>query len=467
METKEQLLADLANKIEEITYATGEIVSQQNKAIEQLQNTLHNNQNQLALNLLNFSSEIGKHGLRNQATHLEEIIVNNLLNNAPYDAKQAFYTHRPMFSERHQMAMFIYEHLSEIKANVEKQRVNRYSQEKLEKTKVFTYWDSEENLPKIVEICRESLKRFINLEKFELVILNKNNYKDWTDFRLENINAEISQAHFTDLLRVKLLEKWGGFWLDATCLLTQDFYRATQAIQEQEHFMFSYVKSRVGTWFMYSKQNNYVISMISETIQLWWKEKKYLTNYFMLHDVIEMLYWIDHEYKKQWDINQKMHPRGALAIFNTYNKVCTNDIFSSMINHSFIHKLTYKYNKEKIIKDSSLERILNKSLDKIAQARILDFNTKRFNEKIFIFSRKDGSYSRKMRLKENGKIENIDNNGHDNEYSWEVKDDILLFKNKSGNITGVFNELLMNNGKNYLYGYFKPKIDIQFKLSEV
>lgn len=272
MEIKNEIFDKIIHEFIHCNQITSELMHHQNALIVQMQQNFFEKQNELAKNLLNLSSDLAKNGLTKYATQLDESIVNNLVN-VPYDAKQAFLTHKALFAERHKMAMFLYENLETIKSNVEKRHNYQQVNQQKAKIKVFTYWDSQENLPFIINKCRESLKKYIDPSKFELIILDKESYKEWTDFRQEYIKAEITQAHFTDLLRVKLLEKWGGFWLDATCLLIQDFDKATEVIQHQEQFLFSYVKSRTGTWFMYSKPQNYIISMVSEAIQLWWEKK--------------------------------------------------------------------------------------------------------------------------------------------------------------------------------------------------
>ncbi|MDY4281655.1 MAG: capsular polysaccharide synthesis protein [[Pasteurella] mairii] len=467
MEVKNKLISKIIEKTIIANTISAEFFNEQKISLDKMKENLANSKLKLTRELFGLASEIGKNGLRNQATKIEESIVNSLLFDAPYNAKLAFATHNVMFSERHEMAMFLYENLSEIKENVTKShKKNKITSNTSNKIKIFTYWDNESNLPFIVEKCRASLKKYINTEYFELIILNKNSYKAWTDFRQENINANITQAHFTDLLRMKLLEKWGGVWLDATCLLIQDFYLSIQEIIQQEHFLFSYTKSRTGTWFIYSKPNNYVISMISEAIQLWWKKKGYLTNYFMLHDVIEMLYWIDPEYQRQWNNNKKIHPRPAVTLVHSYEKDFTEDAFNLIVNNSFIHKLTYKYDINKVIKNSVLDQILSGQIEKAIRKRNNHLDMKEIQNKTFVFSRKDGTFSRKMYLAENGVIDNIGGKGHDNEYYWEILNNSLVIKNKAREVSSIFKEIFYYKQKIYLNGYFKNDISIQFNLRE-
>lgn len=204
-----------------------------------------------------------------------------------------------------------------------KSYINKYSnrpqlkKETSEKIKVFTFWEGEEK--EIVQICFDSMNSFLNKDYFELIKLNRQLAEQYVDLSYLK-NKNISIQHYTDILRFELLSKYGGFWLDATCLLTSDFYKATENIRKNNFFLFSYSNTRVGTWFFWSKPNAYPTRLVLESLKLWWKKKNYLTNYFMAHDFIEMLYWIDDNYKKEWDNIPKTHPRNALALLNNYQK---------------------------------------------------------------------------------------------------------------------------------------------------
>lgn len=326
------------------------------KEINDLGVSLYSETKVLSENLLSLASEMYQNGLGKYAVRIEEQVVNSLLD-APYDFRKAFFSHKTLFSERHKMAMFIYDNLALIKDNVNK-KAELIKQVESGKIKVFTYWDNDDNLPPIIALCRESLHKYIDKDRFELILLNKSNYTEWVCLSQEYIKEDISLAHFSDILRIKILEKWGGFWLDATCLLTKDFYSETQNIRQQDQFFFTYIISRTGSWFIWSKPNNYIISMVSEILSLWWKEKMHITNYFMFHDIVEMLYWIDPEYRKNWDSMQLIHPRNALALLKDYHNDISQDKMNKLLEDSFVHKLTYKYDKSKVVPNSVLSRLL-------------------------------------------------------------------------------------------------------------
>lgn len=307
----------------------------------------------LYIALIELAISSWKAGEKDNSRKTIKFICENLLR-PQYDVQKAIDINKNFFTERDRITTFSIKNMEKIKKQVNSLSLRH--NDLSSKIRVFTFWDGEEN--EIVRVCFNSMKRYINTELFEFVILNKDNINEWVDLSYLN-GKKIPIQHYTDILRYELLSEYGGFWIDATCMLTQDLYQSTIAIRKYNFFFFSYSNTRVGTWFFWSKPNEYSTNLILESLKLWWEKEGVLTNYFMLHDFIEMLYWIDEDYKSEWDKISKIHPRNALAILNNYQKNISQEEFIRLKSNSFIHKLTYKYDKNKIPKNSSLNFVLN------------------------------------------------------------------------------------------------------------
>ena len=80
------------------------------------------------------------------------------------------------------------------------------------------WWQGEENLPKVVQLCRASLKRHCGNHK--IIIITKDNYKDYVtlpEHIISKVQAGyISLTHLSDIIRAELLVKYGGLWIDST-----------------------------------------------------------------------------------------------------------------------------------------------------------------------------------------------------------------------------------------------------------
>ena len=85
--------------------------------------------------------------------------------------------------------------------------------------KVWVCWfQGMDQAPELVKKCFESLQR--NLTDREIILItsdNMCNYVQFPDFILDKWkNGKITHTHMTDLLRLELLIKYGGMWVDST-----------------------------------------------------------------------------------------------------------------------------------------------------------------------------------------------------------------------------------------------------------
>lgn len=80
------------------------------------------------------------------------------------------------------------------------------------------WWQGEEQMPPIVQACWKQLKSASG--GYQVTLLTKDNWSSYITLPEEIIRKHdqgyIGMAHFSDVLRCFLLEKWGGLWLDAT-----------------------------------------------------------------------------------------------------------------------------------------------------------------------------------------------------------------------------------------------------------
>lgn len=84
------------------------------------------------------------------------------------------------------------------------------------------WWQGESEVPEIIKICLSSMRKYAG--NYNVIVIDKYNYNQYIDipnFILEKVYAgKIGLAHFSDVVRFLLLEKYGGVWLDSTILLT-------------------------------------------------------------------------------------------------------------------------------------------------------------------------------------------------------------------------------------------------------
>jgi len=85
------------------------------------------------------------------------------------------------------------------------------------------WWQGEENAPDIVKACWRSWDKYA-LSGIKRVVITKENFREYIEIP-EHVLRKVEEgkillAHLSDIIRVTLLYRYGGIWLDSTVLLT-------------------------------------------------------------------------------------------------------------------------------------------------------------------------------------------------------------------------------------------------------
>ena len=216
-----------------------------------------------------------------------------------------------------------------------------------------------ENSPEIVKCCLKSIIKY-NKDKKLHIITEKNlfNYIQLPGYILEKWKKGIiTNTHFSDIIRLNILIKYGGIWMDATTYLTG---KIPKYIEKSEFFMFRY-KDRMdktikyNSWFICANKENRILKTTRELLYEYWKKENKLSEYFLLHlfitmaiekypeDVSEMIYITD-------DVCHTLD-------YNLFEKY-SNEKWEFMVNSTKINKMSYKFDKNKSKKNTFYEHII-------------------------------------------------------------------------------------------------------------
>ena len=86
--------------------------------------------------------------------------------------------------------------------------------------RIFTFWEPAKFMPYYIRLCIETWKKF--LPDAEIVVLdfgNLGNYASPEELGTELLSGKFSFMHISDAVRVLILEKYGGIWLDADTII--------------------------------------------------------------------------------------------------------------------------------------------------------------------------------------------------------------------------------------------------------
>lgn len=160
----------------------------------------------------------------------------------------------------------------------------------------------EEKAPALAKVCLESLRR--SFPEYEVVVISQENMHEWVQFPphiLEKYQQGIiPHVAMTDLLRLELLIRYGGIWIDSTVLCTlpesEDAIDlrglhapSVKEMLEAELFLFQYAtpgnawNGSVSNWFIASHPGNPLLADVLSKLYAYWKDHDCLLQYYMMH----------------------------------------------------------------------------------------------------------------------------------------------------------------------------------------
>ncbi len=155
-----------------------------------------------------------------------------------------------------------------------------------ETERIFSIWfQGEDAAPELVKACWRSVRK--NCPQ-ELVVLDSSNIFQWIDLPEHIVRkwreGGFRPAHFADICRLALLERYGGLWLDAT-----DFVPAPLPDSLWQNDFFVYMSGRTQTgWYSFiqncfirAKAGNFLISAWLRLIYEYWSREDKPLDYFI------------------------------------------------------------------------------------------------------------------------------------------------------------------------------------------
>lgn len=231
----------------------------------------------------------------------------------------------------------------------------------------FCWLQGMDNAPELVKACYHAACRY--LPEREIILIDEENYHNYVEmpeFIVEKRKRGIIPAAlFSDLLRLELLIKHGGTWIDSTVLMTNPELlkkeKWLEDIMNGDLFFFHYkdINKRfagIGNWFITAKPQHWVLETIRNILYEYWKEHDCVLNYYIFHAVFNMIV------KKHPEIIMTMPKRWAVPSLYLRDKLAMDfdaSFWQELTEHVCFHKLNYRKEGEaKSNKNSYLNKIL-------------------------------------------------------------------------------------------------------------
>ncbi len=162
--------------------------------------------------------------------------------------------------------------------------------EKLRNKIWICWWQGLDNAPEIVKACVDSIKR--NRGGYEVIIITDENCNDFVQFpewlEEKRRNGVFSRTHYSDLLRMSVLAKYGGIWIDSTFFCTgrsfEDYMQLPLWSIKRPDYLHCSIAS--GYFAGYSLgcgyENRWMFKVIRDFLFNYWKECDKLIDYLLV-----------------------------------------------------------------------------------------------------------------------------------------------------------------------------------------
>ena len=177
---------------------------------------------------------------------------------------------------------------------------------------IWQYWaQGIENAKDTAKLCFASVDKYKgDYEVIRITDANIDEYLDLPEFiKDKRKNPEFRPVFFSDLLRVLLINVYGGIWLDASILLTDDiptkyedydffmFSRDLDSVNKDwgkgdQHFYFSWreeFKVKHLSSIMYGHEKSELSSVMLDLLLYFWKNEEEIPHYFFFQIMINEL----------------------------------------------------------------------------------------------------------------------------------------------------------------------------------
>lgn len=210
------------------------------------------------------------------------------------------------------------------------------------------WWQGEEQMPDIVRMCYDSLKRNAPSDR-PIVLLHSENFREYADipeYIIDKFEKKVmSITHFSDILRMTLLAKHGGLWIDASVFLSD---KMPSRVFEKPYFTGtspaypdSIAQSKYTVFLLAAAAEAPWIVLARDVLYEYWKKSWVLLDYMLVNYILTL--GLKSIPELQMQIQECVYDTPHMtAIQDNRNVICTPDQYKKMVSECSFFKLSYK-----------------------------------------------------------------------------------------------------------------------------
>lgn len=227
------------------------------------------------------------------------------------------------------------------------------------------WWQGEDQMPELVKMCHTRLKQVIPEDKAELHLITLDNYMQYVDLPdhiLEKFSRGIiTMTTMSDVLRFHLLDRYGGYWLDATVFFTgaipQEYFSGTFFCQRMVSNTECAKHEACGcNWCGFSMagpKGSLIFRFMKDAFSEWWAHYDTIIDYvlidYMLLTGFQNIPAIRNMIDRVPDNNEDI-----FEMYQVLNQPYSDALYRRLTQRNVMHKLTYKMDLQKETPDGQL-----------------------------------------------------------------------------------------------------------------
>ena len=192
---------------------------------------------------------------------------------------------------------WIYNYLkSKLSVVIDKYKTDTSVGEKAENAPIWVcWWTGEDTAPPLVKQCIKSIRKNAGNHPVHLITAkNHSEFLDIPDCIIDKVESgNMCIANFTDYLRVSLIGKYGGLWLDATIFcadtIPENYFNLPFFTCKSEERECGYIsRMRWTSFVMGGWKENIFFRFMKNAFETYWTSESTAIDYLLVDHLIEL-----------------------------------------------------------------------------------------------------------------------------------------------------------------------------------
>ena len=212
------------------------------------------------------------------------------------------------------------------------------------------WWQGLDEAPELVKTCVESIKK--NAGDHRVIVLTEDNYKHYVEIpewvEEKKNKGIITRTHYSDLLRLSLLAKHGGMWLDSTLFCTapvldEYFKWPLWSIKRPDYFHASIASGYFANYSLAcSSDNRFAFMTIRDFFLNYWKHNDSMVDYLMVDYMIVLAQKYDKRIAKIFSGIEPNNPN-CDELHKVLGDEFNSATWEKIKKETYLFKLSWKY----------------------------------------------------------------------------------------------------------------------------